>query len=247
MLNPVADDESVLSRPAPAPDFTVAYGDHQDQIAAVRTGNADRPLLVLLHGGFWRPRFGHAHTGPMAEALRAAGWTTASAEYRRVPGDPGVTASDVRAALGALPSLVTAHDGRMIVIGHSAGGQLALAVAAHDRSVYAVVAIAPVADLCRAEELGLGDGAVRAFLGGPATGHAGLDPMRLPSVPPEKVVLLHGRRDGTVPVGLSEAYAARHGAALVAPADAHHYSFIDPLGPHWPALTVTLSGLSRRA
>ncbi|GAB7042683.1 MULTISPECIES: alpha/beta hydrolase family protein [Catenuloplanes] len=238
------EDESVLSRPAPAPDRTVAYGVDQDQIAGVRLGDATRPLLVILHGGFWRPRFDRTHTGPMAEALRAAGWTTAAVEYRRVPGDPDATASDVRAALDALPSLVSAHDGRMIVIGHSAGGQLALWAAAHDHTLR-TVALAPVADLRRAEELGLGGGAVRAFLG--AHDGTALDPMRLPPVPADRCVLLHGRRDETVPAALSEAYAARCGAELIAPADAHHYSFIDPRDPHWPLLTDTLSGLSRRA
>ena len=236
----------MLSRPAPAPDRTVAYGEDPDQIAAVRLGDPARPLLVILHGGFWRPRFDHAHTGPMAEALRTAGWTTASAEYRRIPADPAATTSDVRAALAALPLLVPAHDGRVIVIGHSAGGQLALWGAGAGRRVHAAVALAPVADLRRAEELRLGGGAVRAFLGGPATGFAWLDPMRAESVPSERFVLLHGRRDATVPIGLSEAYAARHGARLIAPADAHHYSFIDPLDPHWPVLVDTLSGLSDR-
>jgi acetyl esterase/lipase len=240
-----ADDESVLTRRAPEPDRTVAYGEDQDQVAGVRLGDPARPLLLILHGGFWRPRFDRAHTGPMAEALREAGWTTVAAEYRRIPGDPDATVSDVRAALDLLPSLVTAHDGRVIVIGHSAGGQLALHVAA--AGPHAVVALAPVADLRRAEALQLGGGAVRAFLGGPADDHAALDPIRARSVPPERVVLLHGRRDGTVPVELSESYAARHGVRLCAPADAHHYSFIDPRDPHWPRLVDTLSGLSRRA
>ncbi|MFI5839183.1 alpha/beta hydrolase [Catenuloplanes sp. NPDC051500] len=254
------DDDSVLTRDAPEPDLTVAYGEDQDQVAGVRLGDPARPLLLILHGGFWRPRFDLTHTGPMAEALRESGWTTVAAEYRRIPGDPGATASDVRAALSVLPSLVTAHDGRVIVIGHSAGGQLALHVAGrmHETDTdspapgtgsrpHAVVALAPVADLRRAEELRLGGGAVRAFLGGPAGEHAALDPIRARSVPPERIVLLHGRRDGTVPVELSESYAARHGVRLYAPADAHHYSFIDPHDQHWPMLVDTLSGLSRRA
>ena len=238
------EDESVLSRPAPQPDHTVAYGEDQDQVAGVRLGTPARPLLVILHGGFWRPRFDRTHTGPMAEALRAAGWTTAAVEYRRIPGDPDATTADVRAALDALPSLVTAHDGRMIVIGHSAGGQLALRAAAHDHTLR-TVARSPVADLRRAEMLGLGGGAVRAFLG--ADDGARFDPMRLPAVPAERLVILHGRKDETVPAELSEGYAAHRGGELIAPPDAHHYSFIDPCDPHWPLLTDTLSGLSRRA
>lgn len=239
------EDESVLSRPAPEPDLTIAYGEAQDQVAGVRLGDPARPLLLILHGGFWRPRFDRAHTGPMAAALATAGWTTVAAEYRRIPGDAAATESDVRAALRVLPSLIDAHDGRMIVIGHSAGGQLALATA--DAGSHAVVALAPVADLRRAEELRLGGGAVRAFLGGPAAEHAGFDPIRAGSVPSERIVLLHGRRDETVPVELSETYAARHGVRLIAPAGAHHYSFIDPRDTHWPVLMDTLSGLSRRA
>ena len=94
---PQPDDLSVLTRAARAPDEVVSYGTDADQIADVRFGvkgvgpvedPEGRPLVLIIHGGFWRPAYARAHTGPMSEAIAAAGWTVASIEYRRVPGAP---------------------------------------------------------------------------------------------------------------------------------------------------------------
>ena len=127
------DDLSILTRPAPAPDEVVAYGSDPDQIADVRFGAdvdgvsaATRPLVLIVHGGFWRPQYDRQHTGPMAEAIAAAGWTVASIEYRRVPGDPEKTLQDVSDALAKLPAKVSHHNGNVVLVGHSAGGHLVL-------------------------------------------------------------------------------------------------------------------------
>src|ERR1041384_4962897 len=120
------DDLSVLTRPAPAPDEVVAYGSDADQIADVRFGAdvdgapaSTRPLVLIVHGGFWRPQYDRAHTGPMADAIAAAGWTVASIEYRRVPGDPDKTLHDVRDALAKLPAKISRHNGHVVLVGHS--------------------------------------------------------------------------------------------------------------------------------
>src|SRR3954452_23212627 len=125
----MADGLSVLTRPARAPDQVVTYGPDPDHIADIRFGSGTperRPLVLLIHGGFWRPQYDRAHTGPMAEAIAAAGWTVASAEYRRIPGEPDKTLSDVTDALSKLPSLTTRHNGNVVLVGHSAGGHLVL-------------------------------------------------------------------------------------------------------------------------
>src|SRR5687767_5756925 len=108
--------------------------------------------VALIHGGFWRPAYDRVHLRPMAAALRDLGWEVVSIEYRRVPGDPDATVSDVRAALSA-----AAPD---VIAGHSAGGHLALWAAA--TMGLKAVALAPVADLRLAEELNLDGGAVKA-------------------------------------------------------------------------------------
>src|SRR5688572_22721795 len=164
------DDLSVLTRPARAPDEVLAYGPDPDHVADVRFGShgaADKPLVLIFHGGFWRPKYDRVHTGPMAEAIAAAGWTVASTEYRRSPGEPDLTLGDVTEALVQLPSKVSRHNGKVVLLGHSAGGHLVLwlTVARRTPELVGTLALAPAADLQLADDLNLGDGAVRAFLG----------------------------------------------------------------------------------
>ena len=79
------EDRSILTRAAPAADTVVAYGTHSEQIADVRYGRAgeDRPLLVFIHGGFWRPSIDRAHTGPLYEGLGLADLDPASRRRAR--------------------------------------------------------------------------------------------------------------------------------------------------------------------
>ena len=163
----------------------------------------------------------------------------AAPEYRRIPGDPDATVEDVRVALRVLPvELRGRHDGRVVVLGHSAGGHLALwaASAAPASGLVATVALAPVADLAGADRERLGTGAVEAFLGGSAAARPDLDPLRAVSAA-LPVTLVHGGRDVVVPPSQSHAYAAAHPhAALVEVPDAGHYALIDPLSAAWPAV-----------
>ena len=67
----------VLDRPAPPPDLTMRYGPRSEHVVDLRfpRRNAGRaaPLIVLIHGGFWRPAYDRTHLGPMGHALEAAG------------------------------------------------------------------------------------------------------------------------------------------------------------------------------
>jgi acetyl esterase/lipase len=205
------------------------------------------PLVVFLHGGFWRAEWDRAHAGPLAADLAVRGYPVACLEYRRIGqpdgGWPG-TFDDVVAGLGAIPDLL-GIPGTPILAGHSAGGHLAL-WAATRVPVRAVLALAPVADLSEAYRLGLGDGAVAELLGGSpeqvperyaATDTALQDP------PPVPTVLLHGTLDAQVPVRLSRGYAARTGAGLVELPDSEHFALIDPLAAAWPTVIDILATL----
>jgi hypothetical protein len=93
-------DESVLVRASAPPDAVVPWGPGVDDVADVRLGADDRPLLLVLHGGFWRPAYDRSHLGPMTEALNAAGWTVAAPEWRRMshPRPPAPTPRHPRRA-----------------------------------------------------------------------------------------------------------------------------------------------------
>ena len=240
----------VLELVAREPDERLRYGDAPEQIAELYRG-AGRGLVLIVHGGFWRARWDRAHARPLAAALADAGWSALLIEYRRV-GDPGGglpgTVDDVRAAIAALPSLVPAEQRpRTVLLGHSAGGHLAVwSQAAHPSPhVDAVVSLAGVLDLRAAADERLGDGAVAELLG-PDGRLDDLDPAQLPA-PPMPTVLLHGDRDDEVPIEQARRYAAAHPSArLVELADADHYAPIDPRTPAFAALLAVLATLPAR-
>ena len=96
--------------------------------------------MLIIHGGFWQAEWDRMHARPMAAALADAGYLVGSVEYRRI-GSPGGggwpgTFDDVAAAIDELPEMITAvapdplHLQGVVLVGHSAGGHLALWAAA---------------------------------------------------------------------------------------------------------------------
>ncbi|MCF6509573.1 alpha/beta hydrolase [Blastococcus sp. MG754426] len=249
-MPPHPEDRSVLTRPAAPPDHLLRYGSAAEQVADVRIapGAPDgRPIVVLVHGGFWRPAYDRAHLGPMAEALARVGWSTVAPEYRRVPGRPDLAVDDVRAALWHVAGRAELTRGRRALLaGHSAGGHLVLQVAATAcgaETPAGVLALAPVADLRLGQALGLGGDAVRAFLGEDADARPDLDPARLPA-PAAPVRIVHGAADDVVPPSLSRSYAHAHGASGLVLVPSGHFSLIDPCGDAWPAVLEALDLLA---
>ncbi|WP_222196178.1 alpha/beta hydrolase family protein [Modestobacter italicus] len=236
-----------------------AYGPDPDQFLEVTLPDFEgaAPVVVVLHGGFWRARYGIELARPLAADLAARGWAAVAVEYRRVGAGGGwpATLDDVAAALDALPEAPGA--GRLdlsdvTVVGHSAGGHLAAWVAARGRlpdgapgarprvPVGAVVAQAGVLDLAAAVAADLGDGATVDLLGGtPAEvpdRYAVADPARLlPTGVP--VLCVHGAQDTTVPLDQSERFRTAGTAAgdavevSVVPGD--HMAVIDLAGEAW--------------
>ncbi|MFT3864292.1 MAG: alpha/beta fold hydrolase [Solirubrobacterales bacterium] len=220
--------------------------------SAEKLGPADAPLLVAtIHGGFWRSRVDAGSIAPLAGALAAAGHAVWNLEYPRVGeaegGWPG-TADSVAAALDAL--LAEAAGRPVVVLGHSAGGHLAL-WAARGRDVAAVVALAAVSDLAAADREGLGEGATAEFIGASAAtvpdAYRDAGPIsRLPLGVP--ALLVHGDADPRVPIGQSRAYAAAATAAgdeveLVELPGVDHMELIEPEGPARAAIDARLGAL----
>lgn len=261
----MADPREVLTRPAPGPQLTVSYGTHPDQVVDVwPAAYGKAPLVIYMHGGFWRAKFDRTHARPLANDLAARGYTVALIEYRRV-GQPGGgwpgTFDDVALALDTVPSLLSSQGvavGPVVLAGHSAGGHLALWGAARHGlpgdalwhltappSVAGVLALAPVCDLADAYQKNLDNGAAADLLGGGPEGfparYAAADPAMLP-VPQVPTVLVHGTLDDRVPVEQSRRYAAR-GARLVELPDVEHFAVIDPLAAVWPRIIDALADL----
>ena len=112
--------------------------------------------MINIHGGFWRAKYDLAHAGHLCAALQASGIATANVEYRRVGnhggGWPGSFADicDAHQFLLQNADAYRIDPSRLVVMGHSAGGQLALCLAAHEAALHGVISLAGVVDLRRA-------------------------------------------------------------------------------------------------
>jgi acetyl esterase/lipase len=238
------------------PDAVLRYAAHDDGLVDVHLPDGDRtarPLVVLVHGGFWRQTYDRTHTRALSTALKAQGFVVATPEYRRVGGAGGwpATAEDVDAAMAALPDLLAGlgiEISTTTVIGHSAGGHLALWLANQPHAIDRVVGLAPVGDLRAAARDGLGNHATQAFLGGepaelPAVYDAADPATRFDTRPACQVVVVHGEEDAIVPVANSEGLAERHPFVdLRRLPGIEHFGVIDPTSPAW---TVVLGAVRR--
>jgi acetyl esterase/lipase len=237
------EDRSVLTREGPPPSRSWAYGTDPDNVidgylpADVGAQGSGAPV-ALVHGGFWRPDFDRGHLRPMAAALAAAGHPTALLEYRRIPADPDAALADVSAGLRT----VVESLGPPVVVGHSAGGHLAILAAVE--AGLTCLALAPVADLALAERLDLDGGAVVDFLGQAAAQRPDLDPAGL-EPPLRQVTVVHGASDSVVPAAVAESFCDRTRARLVLLPDTGHFELIDPLSAAWPAVLSEVDARAR--
>ncbi len=265
----MAEQRDVLVRAAPSADLTVRYGPGRDQVAdAWLPRGQPRPLVIFVHGGYWRQHTGRGYSASLAHDLAGRGYPVAAVEYRRT-GDGGGwpdTFLDVAIAMDALPALLaTAAPGQIgteppYYVGHSAGGHLALWAAVRHLlppgapgrrdsppEVRGVLALAPVCDVAEAYRRHLDLGAAGLLMGGgpgqfPGR-YAAVNPATLPA-PDVPTVLLHGPGDGRVPVVLSREYAAHHdGVALIEVDGADHFALVDPLAPAWAQVLSALASL----
>jgi acetyl esterase/lipase len=246
----------------------VRYGPAEDQYAELWSpaGSGTAPVVALIHGGYWRTRYRCDLMRPLAADLCSRGYVVWNLEYRRVGVDGGGwpgTFLDVAAGLDALDRAL--HSGGsarpLALVGHSAGGQLALWACGRRRPAEPsrgtpslVVSLAGVTDLIAGARLQLSDGAVRELLGGgpdevPERYRLSCPMHLLPLGVPQ--LMVHGTADADVPYEFAPRYAAAACAAgdraeLLTLPGVDHFALIDPASAAWAAVADHLSGWSSR-
>lgn len=266
------------SRPAPASaGLRIAYDRAPSQFGELRLpdGAGPHPVVVLLHGGCWSRGFDLRYVSHLAEAItREFGVATWNVEYRRL-GEPGGgwpgTLLDAAQAVDHLRAIAPVHKldvTRVVALGHSAGGQLALWLASRPRlrpnsavfrpqalPLQGVIGLAPITDLVEfGEGMGSCNAAVDDLMGGTPAQHL----TRYTQVSPRALLplsvpqwLIQGELDAIVPGAEVRTYAEaarREGDATelrVIPA-AGHFEPVLPAGAAWDALREALRDLLAR-
>jgi acetyl esterase/lipase len=249
---------------APPPDARIVFGDDPLQFGELRLpdGPGPHPVAIVIHGGCWRAQYDMTHIGTIAEALAAEGIATWVLEYRRV-GNPGGgwpgTFQDIADGADHLSELADDFPldlDRVIAIGHSAGGHLALWLAARahiaaDEPLYdpdpiavgAVLALAPAPDLAFLHEQEVCGHVIDGLMGGspeqyPARYRAGSPGEHVPLGVPQRLVI--GRYDDAwAPVGRRYFEVAESSGDDVRIIDANesgHFDMIDPATSTWPLI-----------
>jgi acetyl esterase/lipase len=228
-------------------------------------GTGPFPVAVLIHGGFWRARYDLRLEDRLVADVAGRGWAAWNLEYPRLGwrsrGGWPATFEDVAAGIDLLGTLEEPLDpARIVGIGHSAGGHLAMWAAARrglpaaapggDPRIRLAGAVsqAGVVDLREAARLGLSRRAAESLLGG--------SPIKLPArydlaSPIERVPLglpqlvVYGDADDVVPISIARGYSERAAAAgdpceLVELAGCGHDEHLDPHTEAWRAVTSWL-------
>lgn len=262
--------------PSRAPDQRAAYGDDSSQYGELRipAGSGPHPVAVLIHGGCFKAGYATARDlSSMADALKERGIASWNIEYRRV-GQPGGgwpgTYLDVGRAVDHLRTLARSNTldlSRVVLVGHSAGGHLAMWAAARARvpknssllmadplPVRGVLNLAGPVDLtanisgyeglCR-------DTVITTLLGGTPANvperYAHASPIKLlPFGIPQ--VLIIGEHEDFVPRPVVEAYAKAAVAAgdslrLIVIPRVGHFEIASPRASPWPQVESAIRSL----
>lgn len=255
----------LMADPAPPADHRIAYGAGQLQHGELRlpVGKENVPIVVLIHGGCWRSQYDMKHVGHAAAALAKEGFAVWTIEYRRIgdigggwPGtfDDIATAVDHVRRLGAQFRVLDTT--RVVLVGHSAGGQLALWAASRKQNettglfrsaispmtVSGVVSLAGITDLA---DYSTGAGGCNQSVVPLLGGTPQQVPQRYRAVSPMErapigvfVRLIHGEADPIVPMAQAKAFLEKlrvsgDRAELDVIPNAGHFDLLSPKSDAW--------------
>jgi acetyl esterase/lipase len=271
------DWPDLLNRPLPHPSEKIAYGPLPDQFGELwlPAGKGPFPVVLMIHGGCWLSSVAKLTImNYAADDLRRRGIAVWNVEYRGVDvpggGYPG-TFLDIAAAADALARIAPRHGlktDRIVALGHSAGGHLALWLAArgriaaasplkttHPLPIAAVVSVGGLPDLAVVGAQGIcgGEGTIGRLVGPPTFRHpniyADTSPAEL-GVGRDQQVLISGDQDPIAPPELGEAYTTKMKAKgadirhLVVP-NSGHVELISPGTAAWSRAVETVQALQR--
>ena len=279
VMPPPLQWSDVASLALPAAGRRIVYGDGDLQFGELRlpaASDATVPVVLLIHGGCWLSDFDYRHATNLAAALVDEGYAVWTPEYRRV-GDPGGgwpgTFTDVAAAADALRGLAQDYPldlRRVVAVGHSAGGQLALWLAAREAlprdseirgegplPLAGVVSLAGITDMAAYSvgEPGSCNSAVVPLMGGTPDAvprrYAETSPLSLlPRSAPQWLV--QGARDSIVPPASAATYvkaamAAGIPAQLVVVPQSGHFELVVPGSVAWSAVREAIAAAFRNS
>ena len=266
----------LTSRPRPAPQTTFTYGpdEYQKLDLWLPAGPGPFPVVLMVHGGCWTTSIADRSLMDWAaEDLRKAGYAVWNIDYRGVDrpggGYPGTfqdaaAAADLLRANAAKYHLDLSH---VVAVGHSAGGHLALWLAARPKvpsnsplrtpdplPIAHVISLGGLPDLeqtAASPDNGCGTDVVAQLVGqpGPSRPDVYADtsvPRLFPLGVPQDLV--NGREDSIIPYRLASDYVAKsNGAATLHPvANTGHVELIAPGTPAWTETKRLIAAAFRR-
>jgi acetyl esterase/lipase len=274
---PLMTPQQFQALPAHPADERIAYGSETDQFGELRVppGAGPHPVVVLIHGGCWRADFSNLHEmGPIADALKAKGVATWNLEYRRLgesgAGWPG-TYLDVARGVDHLKVIASSRNldlKRVVIVGHSAGGHLALWAAGRRHvpvgsaihsddplPIKGVIDLAGTPDMARffprQRAMCGGRAVVEEMLGGTPDAfperYAAVSAFEL--LPSDaKQTLVWGRSDPIAPLDLAEHYVAeakrkKQTVRLLTFDGIGHFEIATPFPPAWPVVEKEITGM----
>ena len=262
----------IMSWPAERSDAVIQYGTAKAQVAELRLPSTPgrHPVVVVIHGGCWQAQFDRTHASKMSVALVKAGFAVWTIEYRKL-GEPGGgwpgTFRDVGDAIEALQGQAEKHAldlSNVVLVGHSAGAQLALWYAGSKKlpgssplhrgsplEIRGIVSLAGMTDL-GSPDTGCGDSGAELVGGKERLAE------RAPQASPIAMLplgvrqrLVHGVDDHIVPIALGRAYlqaarAAGDDVQLKELPGLGHFDVINPQSKAWASVIAAVRELSQQ-